>query len=254
MLWIHEDDACRWVWAERSVMDEESDLEEIKGCQKLLYHQTCFRLWHSSHAFMERVYCTCWKSFPGCELLTLFSKMAAGQRKTFSLVNPKLISRSVDVNKIRPELPARSEDPVSAQVDPSFPALHWDLLRFIVKGGSVLRVMVTTEFTSEGRMHKPVQTELTEACKQERRFFSSQLWVCLILVPRFQTPVQHLLACQSSCPLHLSLDMWMRKTVITPRCGHLKHRTTNPSHHQLWCLSHHHQSFTCSVHYKVLHS
>lgn len=28
--------------AERSVMDEDSDLEQIKGCQKLLNHHTCF--------------------------------------------------------------------------------------------------------------------------------------------------------------------------------------------------------------------
>lgn len=43
---------------ERSVMDEDSDLEQIKSCQKLLNHQTWFWL-RDSDTFMERVYYTC---------------------------------------------------------------------------------------------------------------------------------------------------------------------------------------------------
>lgn len=44
---------------EGSVIDEDSDLERIKSCQKLLNHQSRFR---HSDTFMERVY------YAGCEL------------------------------------------------------------------------------------------------------------------------------------------------------------------------------------------
>lgn len=123
--------------AERTVMDEESDLEQIKGCQKLLVSSNLFLTLTFWYIYRESLLHP--KSFPGCELQTVFSKMAAIQcSDSFSskskIDQPKCWCYRI--NKMRPVIPW-VEDSVSAEVEQflscvrcSFPALHeicWSL-------------------------------------------------------------------------------------------------------------------------------
>lgn len=76
LLWIHEADAESG--AERSVMDDESCLEQIKGGEKLLDHQTCFwNIYGRSLSLLLRLPAPVWQSF-----------------------SAKFQNESVDVNKI----------------------------------------------------------------------------------------------------------------------------------------------------------
>lgn len=141
-------------------MDEESDLEQIKGCQKLLNHQTCFWLWRSD-TFMERVYYTCCRVISRLWTSTcFFQNVSCPGSRSFSgksqIDQPR--RWCYRINKIPAELPAKSgrfrvsrSDLVSGVHFPlcmrSAGVWRW----FIVEGGSVLHVTVTTEFTSGGR-------------------------------------------------------------------------------------------------------
>lgn len=172
--------------AERSVMDEESDLEQIKGCQKLLYHRSCFWLWRCD-AFMERVYYPALKSFPDCELQTVFSKMAAVQCKTLSLVNPQLIDPSVDVRVTCQEWKIQCQQKLSIYF---VSVVHYLLctrsaevrLWFIVKGGSVLHVVITTEFTRRGPMHQTLCVESQQKHKDRRILSVRFIKLCVHMI------------------------------------------------------------------------
>lgn len=155
--------------AERTVMDEESDLEQIKGCQKLLVSSNLLLTLTFWYIYGESLLHP--KSFPGCELQTVFSKMAAIQcSDSFSskskIDQPKCWCYRI--NKMRPVIPWVTCQKWKIQCQQKLSSFylvsgaHFLLcmrsaevcLLLIVKGGSVLHVIVTTGFTSLGQMYK----------------------------------------------------------------------------------------------------
>lgn len=155
--------------AERSVMDEESDLEQIKSCQKLLVSSNLFLTLTFWYIYGETLLHL--KSFPGSELQTVFSKMAAGQcGDSFSSKSKidQLKCWCHTINKMRPVIPWVTCQKWKIQCQQKMSSLYLVsgvyfllcmksaevCLWLIVKGGSVLHAIATTEFTSRARCRK----------------------------------------------------------------------------------------------------
>lgn len=141
--------------AERSVMDEESDLEQMRCCQKLLRHQTEASCWGINGDSLLHILRTSDPFY-----LLFFFKMESVQSETLSPVHLKLISQSVDVNKTCPVITwAKLGDSLSAEVEQLVLSCVRRCVRsarvslwFIMKGGSVLHVTGPTKFTSRDQM------------------------------------------------------------------------------------------------------